>query len=130
MGVILIKRKSDPAPAIQPVEAPSIAPADDTDALVAAGLLEAPKPKLVIKKKAGSYSVGDKVVVTNALFHWMKSWKVGDTGTVVRVMPPVHEAKRDPRWAILEVQLDTPREGAGIVLLNAWEVDKASPEQK
>lgn len=96
------------------------------NALMDVGLLPAEPSKVKIKKKQafGSYSPGDKVVITNELYSWVDYWRPGDTATVIRFIPPVLEARADGnKYAVVEVKLDLVRDKQRpTCFLHGWEV--------
>lgn len=75
-----------------------------------------------------SFKAGDKVKVTNTLLPWMTRWQAGDTGLVSRVWAaPIENGKPSPRMAVVEVQLDKPREKSHpTCMFHAWELSLVS----
>lgn len=99
-----------------------------TKALIEAGILPSPeeaKPKKVWRT-AKRFVEGDRVVVAKEGFDWIKFWKPGDLGTVLRVWPPVPEARFiDPGQGCVEVALDTPRvDGHTVCVFQYRDLDK------
>lgn len=97
---------------------------EDTAALVAAGIMPAPEQKEVSVKTKGEklYSIGQRVRVTNTLYHWVKNYKPGDIGTITRVS----RVNKDngTSTTLYDVILDTPRVDEGRVILAGWEIEE------
>lgn len=113
---ILIKKKA-PEPELTP---------EDHAAMVAAGLIPEVKAttKGIVIKRANQFNVDDRVRVTNDKFYWVKHYKAGDTGTIVKLSTP--QTKMNPTdtpVTIFHVLLDAPRvPGQEVVLLSGWEM--------
>lgn len=104
--------------------------AREHDAMVAAGLIDAPKPKPkpkpkgIIIKRANQFNVGDRVVVTNDKFYWVKHYKAGDKGTITKVSTVIKpEGHTSAPVQLFHVALDVPRVlGQDVILLSDWEM--------
>lgn len=94
-------------------------------ALIDAGLMEATAKPYTCQGAADpstvlstSYTVGGRAVIVNDLYTWVKAWKPGVQGTVVRIFPP--RADCGPfDFGLLELKLDGQESP---VYFRAWEV--------
>lgn len=70
-----------------------------------------------------SLSVGDRVIIATPGLHSM-FYSQGDSGTVLRSLPPVMEARHlGSKYALAVVELDDPKDpSVPVVTLNRWKV--------
>lgn len=70
-----------------------------------------------------SIVAGSKVEVNHSLFPHIKDYSKGDTGTVIKVTPPLIGWKDKHRYDILDVRLDSPSEtGKEVIAVSRWEL--------
>lgn len=92
------------------------------EALEAVGL--APSKTKITIKKLPRVVQDSRVRITNSLFPWVRYYKPGDCGTVIRCLGIPSGGYSEQRDALFVIALDTPRyEGRGEVILALWEIE-------
>lgn len=67
---------------------------------------------------------GAKIRIAHSLWQWLKDYRMGDTGTILKTWAPVLEAKGDMKYRIYLIKLDHPRsESRTEALLHQWEIE-------
>lgn len=123
MAVIIKKRPAPDAVAVAPTTAEKILSKRQKDTLDSVGLGDEPPPK---KVTIGELVKGARVRITHNLWHWLKDYRMGDTGVVVKVWAPILEARGDRGLTIYLVKLDNPRSPTRPeVMLHQWELESA-----
>lgn len=142
---IIFKKKPTP---VQPIAPTTEVLAKETEemserqlnALAAVGLAPEPKKSITINKPEvkkstapvsnykGLLAAGTKVKICFSLFDWVETYKVGDTGVILRdwatVMPPGASQQEKEDYHLYEIQLDNPRiPSKPTVLVRSWELE-------